>query len=169
MVTVTGLAAFQAALHSTVKSDVSNLSAAGTSGPWLNSYVAQDAAGNAAPRVRRKLYIDTKCPSGETRCPSTGDCSVATLCISQLAAGLNPAAPPAVAEFEPAVDDTEPSQLHLAMLNGDQVEVRRLPGTMDTVTVVETTLLAGVKYADPGVTAVDDVDGRASASSACAA
>ena len=119
---------------------------------------AADAAGNLSPVVTRQLSIDTSCGAGEFRCPSSGQCSIAGLCVDYLPERLRPAVEAASKPYVPPVD-TEAPDLQLKLLPGDVPGEQVQPGSTRMMHVVTTQLVAGERFREPGVTAIDAADG----------
>ena len=153
---VTGLTAYQQAHNASSMASFAALQlTANLYGPWIVSYSAQDAAGNIAQPVQRRLYINTTCPAGEVRC-GNGVCSIESLCGLPLSMAAH--MPQQNESYIPPRD--LPPQLTLYRRSGDGLVQLLLPGQQVPATAAITRVTAGSQFSDPGAEAIDDIDGN---------
>ena len=131
-------------------------------GPHEVVFTAADTAGNVAVRRTQRVFISlvsAACGENERSCES-GGCSVGGLCFSGAIPGGFTAAMRPVSTYVPPVDTTPP----IITMQGEPPEhTRALSGCAGEV-VIETAVVVGTTYKDPGAAAFDDADGDLSPS-----
>ena len=116
--TVSGLTALQAALAGSNHASLGQLVSAGTHGPWILQYTAQDDDGNVSPAEYVTVYIHTDCSVGYEWCFSSGECMAAAACT--LHTMIDGYKVPSTTVYTHSVDTTPPV-LRVFLLPDDRV------------------------------------------------